>query len=120
MERRDRICDAAITVIAAAGLRGLTHRAVDQAAALPEGSTSYYFRTRVALLRGVTDRLLEVDLADTPTEADAVFDLDLLAELGARTVAHWAGAGRDRMLARYEISLESVRQPELRESFLAA
>ena len=32
------------------GLRGLTHRAVDAEAGLPEGSCSAYMRTRVALL----------------------------------------------------------------------
>ncbi len=40
--------------------------------------------------------------------------------MSARMVQHWAGPRRERMLARYEISLESVRQPELREVFLAA
>jgi AcrR family transcriptional regulator len=117
--RRDELCDAAITVIARSGLRGLTHRAVDQAAGVAEGSTSYYFRTRLALLTGVTERLLAVDLADTP-EPRSPATLDQVARLAALTVEHWTGAGRDRMLARYEISLESLRSPSLREAFLAA
>ena len=119
--RRDRLCDAAITLIARNGLRGLTHRAVDQAAGVPLGSTSYYFRTRNALLAGVTERLLAVDLADTPTlPPGATIDLDLIAQLGARTVAHWVGPGRDRMLARYELSLQTLRQTELRRPFTTA
>ena len=128
--RRDQLCDAAISLIARSGLRGLTHRAVDQVARVPEGSTSYYFRTRLALLKAVTERLLTVDLASAPTPSMTTMDtspagartvdLDSLAELAAQTVAHWAGAGRDRMLARYEISLESTRQPELRETFVRA
>ena len=130
MARRDQLCDAAISVIARSGLRGLTHRAVDQVAGVPEGSTSYYFRTRLALLKAVTERLLTVDLADAPTPSattvdsssmdSRTVDLETVAELGASTVAHWVGAGRDRMLARYEISLESTRQPELRETFVKA
>ncbi|WFR73994.1 TetR family transcriptional regulator [Prescottella defluvii] len=36
------IADAAVTLIAQQGLRALTHRAVDRAAGIPEGSTSYY------------------------------------------------------------------------------
>jgi DNA-binding transcriptional regulator YbjK len=108
-------------VIARNGLRGLTHRAVDQAASVPEGSTSYYFRTRLALLTAVTDRLLAVDLADTPrAPRGAAIDLDAMAEFAAQMIAHWAGPGRDRMLARYEISLESVRHPSLRARFLDA
>jgi hypothetical protein len=45
------IADAAIGLLAAEGMRGLTHRTVDRAADLPKGSTSYYFRTRQALLQ---------------------------------------------------------------------
>lgn len=50
--------------MAEAGLRGLTHRAVDGAAVLPAGSTSYYFRTRTALIAACYQRLAELDLAD--------------------------------------------------------
>ena len=49
MSRRAEIADAAISTLARDGMRGLTHRAVDRAAGLPEGSASYYFRTRQAL-----------------------------------------------------------------------
>lgn len=48
--RRIEIADAALAVLAAEGSRGLTHRAVDEAAGLPSGSTSNHFRTRSALL----------------------------------------------------------------------
>jgi AcrR family transcriptional regulator len=118
--RRDQLCDAAISVIARSGLRGLTHRAVDQAAGFPQGTTSYYFRTRLALLTAVTERMLTVDLADGPTPQMTTVDMNTVADLAAQTVLHWVGAGRDRMLARYEISLESTRQPELREAFVRA
>ena len=43
MSRRALIADAAISTLARDGMRGLTHRAVDRAAGLPEGSASYYF-----------------------------------------------------------------------------
>lgn len=61
--RRDALADAAIAVLANKGGRGLTHRAVDSAAGLPEGSTSYYFRTRQALLTAVVQRLAVLDAA---------------------------------------------------------
>ena len=38
--RRRLLVNAAIEVVAANGLRGLTHRAVDREAGLPEGSCS--------------------------------------------------------------------------------
>lgn len=53
--RRREILAAATTVLARQGSRGLTHRAVDREAGLPEGSSSAYFRTRDALLQALGD-----------------------------------------------------------------
>jgi DNA-binding transcriptional regulator YbjK len=39
--RRVLITSAAIETLASGGMRGLTHRAVDQAAGIPPGSTSW-------------------------------------------------------------------------------
>ena len=64
MDRRTAILDGALAVLAEQGMRGLTHRAVDAAAGLPPGSTSYYFRSRAALVAGCVQRLLERDLAE--------------------------------------------------------
>ena len=41
--RRRQLLDAALHVIADEGLRGLTHRAVDRRAGLPEGTCSAFF-----------------------------------------------------------------------------
>lgn len=62
-DRRTTVADAALQVLADRGLRGLTHRAVDVAAGLPQGSTSNVFRTRQALVDGVVARTVELDLA---------------------------------------------------------
>src|SRR5512133_616737 len=64
MSRRAEIADAAISTLARDGMRGLTHRAVDRTAGLPEGSASYYFRTRQALLQATVERLAELTSAD--------------------------------------------------------
>lgn len=61
--RSQLVADAAVTVLARDGLRGLTHRAVDSEAGLPHGSASNCFRTRSALLQAIVDRLEELDLA---------------------------------------------------------
>jgi DNA-binding transcriptional regulator YbjK len=113
--RATTLLDAAIAVIGASGLRGLTHRAVDAQAGLPSGSASYYFRTRSALLQGVLNRLVELDNADY-----ARFDSGELGRAGlARTLVriyrHWAGEGRERQSARYLIYLEGRSDPALRE-----
>ncbi len=61
--RPELVADAAVTVLARDGLRGLTHRAVDAEAGLPDGSTSNCFRSRSALLEAILARLEELDLA---------------------------------------------------------
>ncbi|WP_307797444.1 TetR/AcrR family transcriptional regulator [Actinomadura barringtoniae] len=116
--RRDLLADAAIETLARAGMRGLTHRAVDQAAGLAEGSCSYYFRTRQALLQAAVERLEEVDAAEVAQLTEAQGDLHAVADLAARLVEHWTTAGRDRMLARYELALEATRRPELHAVFI--
>ncbi|SNT62673.1 transcriptional regulator, TetR family [Actinomadura meyerae] len=122
--RRRELADAAIRTLAEAGMRGLTHRAVDKAAGLPEGSCSYYFRTRQALLQATVDRLEEADtaeLAARPALSGAdVSGHEEVAEAAARLVEHWTTAGRERMLARYELALEATRRPELRTVFVRA
>ena len=57
--RTELIADTAIALLAERGLRGLTHRAVDEAAGLPQGSTSNFARTRPALLETAVRRLAE-------------------------------------------------------------
>jgi AcrR family transcriptional regulator len=57
--RADLIADAALALLAERGMRGLTHRAVDETAGLPQGSTSNYARTRQALLEAAVRRLAD-------------------------------------------------------------
>ncbi|MFF9052147.1 TetR/AcrR family transcriptional regulator [Streptomyces erythrochromogenes] len=123
VDRRTLIADTAIGLVAAAGLRGLTHRAVDGAAGLPAGSTSYYFRTRTALISACYGRLAELDLADVddrsplgaapPVLAVVPPDRDAAAAALAGLLYRWLTVGRARQLARFELSLEAARNPEL-------
>jgi DNA-binding transcriptional regulator YbjK len=111
-------------------MRGLTHRAVDRAAGLPEGSASYYFRTRQALLQATVERLAELDSTDmlpstgkppsTGIPAPPGQDLDAFAAAAARIVESWLTSGRERQLARYELALEATRRPELRQALVAS
>ncbi|MFJ5552799.1 TetR/AcrR family transcriptional regulator [Streptomyces sp. NPDC093225] len=121
-DRRTLIADTAIATVATAGLRGLTHRAVDAAAGLPAGSTSYYFRTRTALIGACYHRLAELDTADyEDVGRDGALDgagpgapdRDAVAGMLAALLLHWLTTGRERQLARYELSLEAARNPEL-------
>lgn len=117
MSRRTLIADAIIATLAESGSRGLTHRAVDATAGLPVGSTSYYLRSRAALLEAAVTRLAELD-----TETLASFDASSTDPTGVLTSIlqeALTGQGRVRTLARYELSLEAARRPDLRRSLAA-
>jgi AcrR family transcriptional regulator len=139
MSRRALIADAAISTLARDGMRGLTHRAVDRTAGLPEGSASYYFRTRQALLQATVERLAELTSTDmlasaaltaTAAGTDGAaaggaglpappgHELDAFGALAAALVESWLTSGRERQLARYELSLEATRRPELRQTLV--
>ncbi|HVW45391.1 MAG TPA: TetR family transcriptional regulator C-terminal domain-containing protein [Amycolatopsis sp.] len=109
MARTDLIADSAIEVIAREGMRGLTHRAVDREAGLAPGSTSYYARTRLALLELAVTRMADLDEAAAPPR-DARPLPDVLAGF-LHTMLTEAPA---RTRARFEFALEASRRPELR------
>ena len=123
------MADAAIAILAERGMRGLTHRAVDEAAGLPPGSTSNHARTRAALLELTLARLAEREeavfaaaathrAAVPPTVSpDVPPDADEMADLLARTVHAAVTAHRETTIARYELALEATRRPELRKTY---
>lgn len=113
--RHRLVAEAALDVLAQHGSRGLTHRAVDAAAGLPPGSTSYYYRSRAALLSACVQRLVEDDHAELDTLAATSIGTDPAELAGslAGILHRWLTIGRQRHLARYELTLESVRRPEV-------
>lgn len=60
---RERALDAAIELLGTEGTRALTHLRVDERAGLPRGSTSNHFRTRAALLEGVSRHMVASELS---------------------------------------------------------
>jgi DNA-binding transcriptional regulator YbjK len=119
-DRRTEILDAALRVLAEHGMRGLTHRAVDAAAGIATGSTSYYFRSRSALVTGCVERLLEVDLEVENAAASTAGGVTGLVDVLVAAGVALATTHRERTLARYELSLAAVRDPELRAGMVQA
>jgi DNA-binding transcriptional regulator YbjK len=120
-DRRTEILDGALHVLAEHGMRGLTHRAVDAAAGIPPGSTSYYFRSRSALVAGCVERLLELDFAVegrvvSAVERDGRGLVDAFVDAAVSLVT----TQRYRTVARYELSLAALRDPQLREALMRA
>ncbi|NLE79128.1 MAG: TetR family transcriptional regulator [Rhodococcus sp.] len=115
-DRREQIADAAISVIARAGLRGLTHRAIDVELDLPNGSTSYYFRTKRALLEATVRRLTERSRRDFESafaSSDAAPTVDGMAHFAAEILDRLLGERIDDIRARYALTVELANDPEL-------
>lgn len=121
IDKREALLDAAITVVAEQGMRGLTHRAVETQAGLPHGSTTYYFGTRhdlvVALMQHMAEkgreavepiaRQLTLTLADRTRE----LEIDTICD----GLISWMDASASMELARYELQVTGARDPEMKE-----
>lgn len=118
--RRTRIIDAALSVIAAEGMAGLSHRTVAAEADVPLGSTTYHFDSLddllVAALRRCNENFVQA-LRDS-----GVFDAepggggseaDLADEL-ARLLDRWFAGERGVIELEYELYLAALRRPALR------
>ncbi|MFD9441729.1 TetR/AcrR family transcriptional regulator [Streptomyces sp. NPDC060006] len=112
--RRQRIIDAAIRVVAAKGIAGLSHRSVAAEADVPLGSTTYHFRTldelMVAALRQANEGFAQM-LAERSSFEDT--DADLAGELAAVT-GEWLAGDRTGAELEYELYLAALRRPVLR------
>jgi DNA-binding transcriptional regulator YbjK len=125
--RRNALADAAIEVLGTDGIHKLSHRAVDERAALPAGTAANYFPRRDDLLAAAAERVAELHVAEM-TAADRAATVqsgapsgtpvgpDALAELIGASLHDAATQNRIRYLAAYELALESTRQPALAEA----
>lgn len=111
-DRRTQLLDAALAVVADKGMKGLTHRAVDAAAQLAEGTTSNYFRNRAALVEAVLDRLEQLDGAILQDQGSASGPPRTVEELAGQLAALMlALAGEHAGLTRARLAL-SLDRPE--------
>lgn len=114
-DRRDRLADAGLALLAREGARGVTYRAVERAAGLPAGTTSNYFRGRDELMAALAARIYErlapdpevvAEAATRPPDADRV--TGYMADIRDRLTR-----SRDLFLALLELRLEATRRPAL-------
>lgn len=110
--RRAQLTDAAIALLASAGVHGVTHRAVERQAQLPAGTASNYFRSREALLVATAERVIarhHADMAVAARDTPGATAVDLIAG----SLLDAATTHRARYLAIFELRLESLRRPAL-------
>ena len=118
-DRRASILNAAIELLATRGLEGVTHRAVDEAAGLPPGSSTYYFPKKASLLVAASAHLaallekdcdaLQVGFAETAAKEG----LDAAVNYVAEEVVAYAQTARHLFLARMELTLAAARREDL-------
>jgi DNA-binding transcriptional regulator YbjK len=107
-------------LLASEGARGLTHLRVDRHAGFPDGTTSFYYQTRAALLRGAIDRVTELDIADFTAALDAARNSELnslLSQLAEQAMRTAIEPERTRARARFELMMIAARDPELSTMF---
>jgi TetR/AcrR family transcriptional regulator, regulator of biofilm formation and stress response len=113
-DRRTRIAQAGVEIVARNGTERLTHRAVAAAAGVPLGSTTYHYKT--------LDDLLAAALAEAKKAAQSRLEAwvaglgsqpDLPASL-TRYLLQITDTDRDRVIIGHELYLAALRRPALR------
>ncbi|MFF7878859.1 TetR/AcrR family transcriptional regulator [Streptomyces californicus] len=129
--RRTRIIDAALSVIAADGIAGLSHRTVAAEADVPLGSTTYHFGSLdellVAALRRCNENFVRTlresealaaggeaeGAARVAGSAGSAGSAGLADEL-TRLLGQWFAGERGAIELEYELYLAALRRPALR------
>ncbi|MBD8078444.1 TetR family transcriptional regulator [Cellulosimicrobium arenosum] len=113
-ERRDRIIDACVEVIAEHGVAGTSHRRVAAAADVPLGSMTYHFTGMDELLLAAFERFAvgasakfsrRVDPATTPEEA---------VQAVARLITHDVFENQRDLVLTHELYTIAAREPAFR------
>ncbi|NLT29953.1 MAG: TetR family transcriptional regulator [Propionibacterium sp.] len=117
---RARLVQAAIEQLSLEGMRGVTHRRVEQRAEVSQGLVKYHFATLDGLIEAVVEELaaLEIDavMEVTPAqmaEANETGRMPTEVWVAARDTWHRLTAHPHLTRARYEIFLHASRHPEL-------
>ncbi|MGW7577102.1 TetR/AcrR family transcriptional regulator [Streptomyces sp. NPDC054765] len=113
-DRRQRLIDAAIAVVAERGIAGLSHRAVAAAADVPLGSTTYHFATLDELLIAALRQVNGEWLAAFGRWAEGIDPAAPLAEAVAGLVADTLTGDRARVEREYELYLAALRHEAVR------
>ena len=112
-QRRRELCDAAIQLLADDGAKGLSHLKVDGRADVPDGTTSFYLRTRSALLHAVAERMVELDLATLQAVADSAAVKDGASALAKLVIQSGEPPQLSLTRARYELTIQATRDPAI-------
>ncbi|MCU1451081.1 MAG: transcriptional regulator, TetR family, partial [Acidimicrobiales bacterium] len=113
-ERVEQILRATLTVIGRGGVGAVTHRSVAEEAGVPLGSMTYYFASKQELLREALRLHVREDAGRLRLVASELIEQQASGEQVVETFAALLGSSHPD-IAQFELYLEAVRDPELRE-----
>ncbi|WP_426750363.1 TetR/AcrR family transcriptional regulator [Myxococcus sp. Y35] len=113
-DRRDRIIDAALSVIAEGGVAGTSHRRVAERAGVPLGSMTYHFTSMDELLREAFTRFALRMSERFTARIEAAADLEALVSAVVHIVHDDLSAGPDDLVLTLELYTLAARQPAFR------
>ncbi|MFG2037846.1 TetR/AcrR family transcriptional regulator [Dactylosporangium sp. NPDC048998] len=114
-DRKDRIIDAAIEVIAEHGVAGTTHRLIAVAADVPLGSLTYHFSSLEDLRAQAFRRHAQRMSVIYEAHFRGVETREELVEAVTDLIDGDAGANAGDWAIAYELYLAALREPALRE-----
>ncbi|WNE95891.1 TetR family transcriptional regulator [Streptomyces luomodiensis] len=113
-ERRQRIIDAAITVVGERGIGALSHRTVAAAADVPLGSTTYHFASLDDLLVAALEQVSAEWVADMERwERDTAAEVPL-ADAMTGLMEELLEGDRKRLELEYELYVAALRRTPVR------
>lgn len=121
-ETRQRLLEAAISQLAAEGMRGLTHRKVEARAGVSQGSAKYHFGSTEGMVEAVVQHMVDVEamsiLRPSPEvvaqSQAAGFPTEELMAMANRVFEELLSRG-DLLRARYVLFVHAADRPELQE-----
>ncbi|MEB3371719.1 TetR/AcrR family transcriptional regulator [Saccharopolyspora mangrovi] len=114
-ERRTRIIDAALELIAEEGVSGTSHRKVAARADVPLGSMTYHFASMDELLREAFSRFTYAVIAKIERRLAAARDLEEAREAVADIVHEDLFATDHDLVLTHELYALAAREPAYRE-----
>jgi DNA-binding transcriptional regulator YbjK len=113
-QRKERILDAAIEVLAEHGVAGATHRLIAAAADVPLGSLTYHFESLEDLRAQAFLRVSERVTVSYAAHFTGVATADDLVEAVTELIHGAVGADAAEWAVTYELYLAALRDPALR------
>jgi AcrR family transcriptional regulator len=115
-QRKAEITQAALRVIAASGLSGLSMRAVAAEAGMPLGAVTYYFGGKADLILESFRMLTDAEIDRVVTTAgglDPAMPPAQVADRLSDLLLHGLTRTREAIVARHELVVESTRNADL-------